>query len=414
MASQLALALASDDSSSGSSSVFDEHVLDVRAAAAPTKQKSRLAGLTKMISNLGRKKDQPASNAVAKPVDGPVAAVSDRASESSKAPDRTGARMKSMFKMFSQTGGMKSNKELDNESESDVIDGDTSSPLHSIKAAPIIHDIGDPNLPLLMYPITELKGSLKSRYNLGAVEAFEQSVEVSLQTVNDARFAFADGTKRSNGVEFVELLDSAGDILKAVGKFQMSINLLTEAVQVRRAHNIGTKLQLASSLNDLALVYLFVKKFQESIDAFQDSFNMLNEFYGGIHQDIAASLGNMAVAIRGMSDFSRAITYHEKSIKMMEALAGKDHQDALRQKAQLAITLAAAGDVQLGCRIIRTLIAELNTRHKEKEPFMSYLKYELNRLNTSDTTNAIETATDPESDSFYIKRSQYSMANIKI
>ena len=298
---------------------------------------------------------------------------------------RSVTNFKSMMKSIVSFSGSEADPqdEPNNNNNNSNKNGVQAAPAPAVIGSGFVYDPLNPNLPLLLRPKEALVGQLSKCYTLAGVELFEQSLELSLQVVEDLKVAFDSGQNRNNGVELAQLLDTTADMFKSAGRLEMAAGLLTDACTLRRNHSIGNKMELASSLNDLALIYLEMKQYKDALDSLQDSFNMLNEFHGGIHADIAASLGNIGVAYRGLLDYPRAIASHEKAIKMMDAIAGKEHNDSLRQKAQLGITLAAAGDSRLGTRILRMLTAELETRHKQNEPFMRYLSYELKRINNN-------------------------------
>jgi tetratricopeptide (TPR) repeat protein len=239
--------------------------------------------------------------------------------------------------------------------------------------------IRDPNAPILspLRPSLLLGGD--KIIGLSPMDSFQASLDVTLETINEARRLYRAG-QIYTAEDLVVLLESGADVCKAVGNLTQAADFLNEAVFVRRKFDVGSQLEIASCLNDLGLVQLDNSMFKEALDSFDDAIAALNEIYGGVHPDVAALFGNIGVAYRGMGQFQKAVASHEKALKMMEAISGKGSLESLQQKALWGVTLKSSGDGVEGSRILRAILSVLENQATlpTSHPFMTFLEFEMN------------------------------------
>lgn len=238
--------------------------------------------------------------------------------------------------------------------------------------------VRDPNAPLLspLRPTLLLGGD--KIIGLSPMDSFQASIDITLETINEARRLYRAG-QIYTAEDLVVLLESGADVCKAVGNLSQAADLLSEAVFIRRKFDVGSQLEIASCINDLGLVQLDNRLYKEALDSFDDAIAVLNEIYGGVHPDVAALFGNIGVAYRGMGQFQKAAASHEKALKMMEAISGKGSFESLQQKALWGITLKASGDAVEGSRILRSILNLLENQATlpPNHPFIAFLEFEL-------------------------------------
>ena len=212
-------------------------------------------------------------------------------------------------------------------------------------------------------------------------DVFAKAVILGLEAVSAARDMLSeDQSNEGLGLKLIAELEAMADIYKSFGDFHYALALIQEAIALRRERDLGSKFDLAISLNDLGLINCEIERFAVAYDLFEEAFYIIEEHNGGPCADSAACLGNAGVALRGSKSFSSAITAHDKAVTLMKDAAGENHFYSLQQKAMLALSLFPAGDVLLSTRMLREVISTLEGPQYENHPYLKYLKFEYDRI----------------------------------
>lgn len=210
---------------------------------------------------------------------------------------------------------------------------------------------------------------------------FAKAVILGLEAVSAARDMYSNEPFNEGlGLKLVAELEAMADIYKSFGDFHFALALIQEAVALRREKDLGSKYDLAISLNDLGLVNCEIECFAAAYDLFEQAFYLIEEYNGGPCADSAACLGNAGVALRGSKSFSSAISAHDKAVTLMRSVAGENHFFSLQQKAMLALSLYPAGDVLLSTRMLKEVISTLEEAQYQNHPYLKYLKFEYDAI----------------------------------
>lgn len=249
--------------------------------------------------------------------------------------------------------------------------------------APAIN-VFDPNAPILRFlgekivvPGPPQQVTLESKSDV-----FAKAVILSMEAITAAREMYKEEPfNDSLGIQLVTELEAVADIYKSFGDFLDGATLLQEAISLRRDRKLGSKLDIAVTMNDLGLIYCELQRHQDAYDLFREAHRLIEEHSGGPCLDAAACMGNAGVALRGAKIYGDAVTANDMAHSQMSTLSDPHHIYALQQKAMLALTLHPAGDVSLGTRMLKDVIDEFKAKEiSEEDPYFKYLKYEYARI----------------------------------
>lgn len=154
---------------------------------------------------------------------------------------------------------------------------------------------------------------------------------------------------------------TTASLYKGLGRIHEAVALLEAAVASYRRSREAPAEHVASALNDLALAYSALNRHKEAEALLHETIEILTNFFGGVHPDIAVALGNIALTLRAAREYTSALPYHDRAIKIMESILGKDHPDSYFQRGHYAVTLIRTGETQKGRKILRDVVANLQT-----------------------------------------------------
>jgi tetratricopeptide (TPR) repeat protein len=120
--------------------------------------------------------------------------------------------------------------------------------------------------------------------------------------------------------------------------------LLEQALAMRRRLHAGDHPDIATSLNNLAVIQEQLGDYGGAGDLFEQALAMRRRLYAGDHSDIATSLNNLAVILQEQGEHARARELHEQALAMFQRLHAGDHLDIARSLNSLAEDLFGLGD----------------------------------------------------------------------
>ncbi len=136
---------------------------------------------------------------------------------------------------------------------------------------------------------------------------------------------------------------------------------------LEEAENFGPDDQrLATSLNNLALLYQAQGKYAEAEPLYQRSLGIMEKVLGPEHPDVAASLNNLAELYRNQGRYAAAEPLYQRSLGIMEKALGPEHPDVatlLGKYAELLLKMnrdAEAEKMEARAKAIRAKHAQEN------------------------------------------------------
>jgi len=157
---------------------------------------------------------------------------------------------------------------------------------------------------------------------------------------------------------------SLGAVRRAQGRTVEAEELQRRALALRRRLDEGS-IEVAESLNNLALVLIEQQRHEEAGPLLEEALRIRRERLGAEHPLVAQSIDNLAVLFLQRADPGRAEPLFREALALEERLLGPDHPDVAVTRRSLAILLARRGEVPEACEQLRKCAA---VREKLFEP----------------------------------------------
>ncbi len=100
---------------------------------------------------------------------------------------------------------------------------------------------------------------------------------------------------------------------------------------------------VASSLNNLALLYRSQGRYREAEALFQQSLELRQKLLGEEHPDVASSLNNLALLYRSQGQYVEAEPLYRQSLELRQKLLGEEHPDVASSLNNLALLYRSQG-----------------------------------------------------------------------
>jgi tetratricopeptide (TPR) repeat protein len=152
--------------------------------------------------------------------------------------------------------------------------------------------------------------------------------------------AIQEWTKHWNleSVEIAKLYDSAGTFFQYVqGEYEKAEPLYNESLKIRKKVHENEHPDVASSLNNLALLYENQGRYEEAEPLYKESLKMRKKFLGDKHPDVAGSLNNLAELYRNQGRYEEAEPLYKDAHEMWQKLLGEEHPHVATSLNNLAI-----------------------------------------------------------------------------
>lgn len=137
---------------------------------------------------------------------------------------------------------------------------------------------------------------------------------------------------------------SLGDIYRKRlnrGEFQdyqqeqdLGIKYLSKAVELQK--ELGLDQDLATSLNNLALLYRSQGKYSEAEHLYIEALALTRKLLGEEHPDVAQSLNNLAALYHSQGRYSEAEPLYIQALDILERILGANHPDTVTMRENLA------------------------------------------------------------------------------
>ncbi len=126
---------------------------------------------------------------------------------------------------------------------------------------------------------------------------------------------FAQGA----GIEWDILNQEVMDLYRA-GKYDLAVVVAKKALEVAE-ENVGPNhLDVAQSLNNLAVLYKTQGQYAKAEPLFKRSLAIAEKALGPNHPDVASSLNNLAGLYRGQGQYAEARRHYELALGVQENL----------------------------------------------------------------------------------------------
>ncbi len=146
-----------------------------------------------------------------------------------------------------------------------------------------------------------------------------------------------------NALELAEWYDRLGETYNDDGRYPEALDAHQRALSLRD-RSLGPKhLDLATSYNNIALVYQY-GKFKKALEYHQRALAIREEVLNPKHPDLAASYNNIAWVCRSLGEYQRALGYHQRAIAIQEEVLGPKHPDLATSYNNIAWVYRSLGE----------------------------------------------------------------------
>ena len=154
---------------------------------------------------------------------------------------------------------------------------------------------------------------------------------------------------RLGAVQALESLESArvfgksASYLWAQGRYEEAEPLFQRSLEIKEKALGGDHPDLATTLNNLALLYSDQGRYEEAEPLYQRSLEIYEKALGDDHPDLGRTLSNLAQLYRVQGRYEEAEPLHQRSLEIYEKALGGDHPDLATTLNNLALLYKSQG-----------------------------------------------------------------------
>lgn len=115
-----------------------------------------------------------------------------------------------------------------------------------------------------------------------------------------------------------------GAVYQRKGNFEQAMEMYQKSLDMARG--AGDETDLATSLNDIGMIYLDTGEYQKALNYLKESLAIRERLFADIyHEDLAVSLYNVGLAYFMTDSFQEAMRYYQKALDVQESLYGHNN-----------------------------------------------------------------------------------------
>lgn len=191
------------------------------------------------------------------------------------------------------------------------------------------------------------KATEVTEFLLGLFEANEPLTSPT-DTIT-ARALLERGIRRAEEMENqplvqAQMLDVMGRVYQSLGRYDNAEPLLRKALTLREVRLGGKHVEVAESLNHLAVLLMTKGKYNDAEPIFNRSINLMRAVLGENDSLITVTMNNLAILLQKQGKFAESETLHREVLEMRRDLFGDVHADVSGSLYNLAATLYWKGN----------------------------------------------------------------------
>ncbi|QDV54197.1 CHAT domain-containing protein [Rosistilla oblonga] len=163
---------------------------------------------------------------------------------------------------------------------------------------------------------------------------------------NDSKLVESMTQEQRAQVDKLVVLDRKSERLYLDGRYEESIEVMEELVELQTAIFGQQHMKTAGSLNNLALLYEAVGDYANAESVYRQSLDISKGILGKHHPDYATSLNNLALFYSAGSEFEEGKQLTEQALEIRKQTLGVEHPDYAKSLNDLASIEQAMGDHQ--------------------------------------------------------------------
>lgn len=159
----------------------------------------------------------------------------------------------------------------------------------------------------------------KTLTNLGEFDEAEPHLIKSLELNNKVY--------GNNSYQSAESMHELALYYHWIGELILADSLYTKSVIIFRNNSDSPPRSLAGAINDLGILKQEQAKYQESLKLLREALNIYQKNFGERDRDVASTLNNLALTLESLNDVDGAEKYYQKSLEVYLELYGSNRPE---------------------------------------------------------------------------------------
>ena len=203
---------------------------------------------------------------------------------------------------------------------------------------------------------------------LGSVHPAEQGRDVTVREVLD-QAATQVGTELVDQPEIrAAVRNTIGATYTALGLYDEAEEHLREALETRRSVLGSEHPDVATALNNLAILLQLRGEHAEAEPLFREALAIRTNLYGEAHPEIASLLNDFATLLQRQGKYAEAEPFFLQALDMRRSLFGEEHMQVAQALGNLGLVLRLQGRYAEAEPFYRQALAMLRRLHGEDHP----------------------------------------------
>ncbi|MEM7071337.1 MAG: tetratricopeptide repeat protein, partial [Pseudomonadota bacterium] len=136
--------------------------------------------------------------------------------------------------------------------------------------------------------------------------------------------------------DIVRILQARSRLAKARFDDQQAISLSRQALKIAQEQLGGEHPHTASTMNNLALLYLGQNRFKEAEALYKNALKIMQTELGDNHPDTSGTMNNLALLYYYQNKLKEAKSLFEQALEIMQTELGDNHPDTANTMGNLA------------------------------------------------------------------------------
>jgi len=180
-------------------------------------------------------------------------------------------------------------------------------------------------------------------------------------------------------IDVANSLNSLAVVLYEKGEYDEAEALYREALDMNK-DLLGEHERVAIALNNLALLLKTRGKYDEAEPLYREGLALSRKLYGDEHRIVALNLNNLAVLLKSQGKYAEAEPLYREALEMRLRLHGPDHPKVNVTQNNLAVLLRAQGKYQEAEPLARECLESGKKLYGESHPRVALSLNNLGRI----------------------------------
>jgi tetratricopeptide (TPR) repeat protein len=241
----------------------------------------------------------------------------------------------------------------------------------------------DPDSPLLASLYFSLGRAYKDRLDQGKTADYRQETQLAVEAYQQA----IKRQEHSATLDLASSLNNLGLLYNSTGRYESALPLYEQAVEICKSE-LGDRNPLtATNLNNLGLLYNSMGRHESALPLLVQALEIRKSVLGIRHSDTAQSLNNLAGLYHSIGRYESALPLYEQALEIRKSVLGARHLDTAQSLNNLAGLYEAMGRYESALSLYEQALeirkSVLGAQHPDTAQSLSNLAglyYSTNRL----------------------------------